>query len=272
MAQLTFHKTLVLSSDKATNVSALGSEFTTVLDKEITFPRNTVQASVYLDRLVTTYTYPNITEPNNHLYIDDNGVFYDVVIPKGLYNLTALNSAIVRVLTSLGGDPNTLKLVGDTSRQIVIIQYLKTGVQVDFTQPDTIRDILGFNSRFSPPAPSAAVNETDDGDTVAQFNKIKYLLLECPSLVKYGYSLDSTSSTPILAQIPITVAPSKQLIYEPTSTPDKIDVIDVVFGEIQDLSFRLLDQDRNPVDTNNDSFSVKIVFEYKVQVSDRVNQ
>ena len=77
---------------------------------------------------------------------------YTVTIPQGLYDLTTLQSAVQRDLSNQGAtispDP-VITFAADISTSKVDLIFNYDSMEVDFTQTDTPRLILGFDSQNS---------------------------------------------------------------------------------------------------------------------------
>ena len=100
---------------------------------------------------------------------------YAITIPNGLYDLNGLNQSILRELENAGAknDPNVLfSLSPDEATNKVEIRLNYDSVSIDFTQPNTFREILGFNSQVV--GPYATVPRNILADNVAAFNQVNY--------------------------------------------------------------------------------------------------
>jgi len=84
---------------------------------------------------------------------------------------------------------------------------------IDFTQANTIRTILGFNSQLVPAAPSTVVGENYESSVEAVFNRINFFYIRS-SLVNNGLPINGVSGN-IISQIPITAPPGSQINYSP---------------------------------------------------------
>ena len=107
---------------------------------------------------------------------------YDITIPNGLYDLSGLNNAISRELELAGAknDPDALiTLNADEATQKVEIRFNYDDVSIDFSQPNTFADILGFSTTACDnplgPYPTAPISilATD----IAAFNTVNYFLI-----------------------------------------------------------------------------------------------
>jgi hypothetical protein len=79
---------------------------------------------------------------NDTFVFSISGQTYTCVIPAGIYNLANLASAINRAYSNLTTPALTLpfpiNFLSDDSTQRVVFQFTIAGVQVDFTQPQSI--------------------------------------------------------------------------------------------------------------------------------------
>ncbi len=255
--------TLLLTSDQnngAENVSADGSSFEVVLNEDLQLPIDALYANVKVDSATIWNVVPNIlTGVNDKFYLDDNATPFVVTIDQGLYDLPSLAAEIDRQLVNLGADSGLLTFIGDNSTQRVTIQFNKIGLQIDFAQSDTMRAILGFDSRFSPVAASTIVGQTDDADSVAAFNNIEFFLIHS-DLITRGFVLNNTS-TDVVAQVHIDVSPGSQIIFSPFN-PVIIQANELIQNPRRCINVRLTDHENQPVNTNGEFFSVKFIIEY----------
>ena len=95
-----------------------------------------------------------------------------ITIPDGIYSLDDLNSTLGREFANLGFASNIILLSPDGPTSRSILTYTIAGLDVDFTQANTVRTVLGFNSRESPAIPPSVAGESDYSDNPAAFNQI----------------------------------------------------------------------------------------------------
>lgn len=262
-----YQTTLLLSSDSTNDdviVTDNGSVFQISLDSELRLPETAMVCTVKVDSATIWYNTPNIEAGvNDKMFIDDNGTPYVITIPTGLYGITELNDEIDRQVINLGGTSGLISMVGNNSTQKTVIQFNVVGTQIDFTQAQTFREILGFNSRLSPLAPSAVLNETDTGDNIAAFNQVEYYLIHS-DVVSNGFTLNNYSSD-IIAQVLIDTTPGKQIVYNPQN-PDTITTNELIKVPRRNLTFRLTDQLNRAVNTLGELWSVKLIINYEVPI------
>ena len=253
-------------SSSGQQVSADGSRFQIQLDDPLQIPNNALSCYVSVQESTIWNTVPNILSGvNNHFYIDEGAGFVDVTIPQGLYDLPSLESACDREYVSLGGTTGLFAFVGDDSTQKVIIQINVAGVQIDLTQADTFRDIIGFDSQLVPAAPSVGYY-TQSAENVANFNTINYFLIHS-DLVSEGIRFNN-SYDQIIAKVSITTPPGS-LIVDTPNVPPRSPASNLIGITKNVIRFRLTDQNGAAVNTAGESWSCRIQIEYSMPIPDR---
>jgi len=251
------------TSTGATNIQNNGASFSVALNSPIYIPRGTVDCTVEVLQAAVWNTSPNIAAEfgNNLLRFIYNAVVYDFIIPDGLYSLTDLNTTISRLLANAGLPSNLFLLSGDQSTQKTVITYTVAGVRVDFTIANSIRTVLGFDSRLSPAGGNSVAGQSDFSDNTAVFNRINSFFVRS-SMVNNGLPLNNVGSG-IIAAIPITASPGSQINYTPT-IPIPVDASNLPGTTLQFISFDLLDQDLRYVNTVGEDWSITLAIKYKI--------
>ena len=261
---------LILSSDPAngaTNRSSDGSYFEVSFNpaNAIAVPKDALNVSMSVLESTIWWTIPNIqTGTNNKMYITGPNISnvstnYTVTIPQGLYDLSQLNTAILRELENAGAktDPEPLIYIGaDNSTQKCTIRFNYLNTSVDFSQSQTIREILGFNTGVYGPYPT--IPYTISAQNTASFNQVNYFLLHSDLTstgIRYNNSYNQT-----IAQVLIDVAPGSQIVYKPFN-PSVIDC--PLAGTMKNnIKVWLTDDKNRRVNTNNEYFSCRLVIKY----------
>ena len=253
-------------SNGASDISEDGSRFTVRLDEPLQVPKEALNVTIDIETAEIWWTVPNIlTGINDKLYITAPNVGdvltpYVVVIPQGLYDLTGLNQAIHRELTTLGAkvDPEpVISLSPDDATQKVELRLPYLGSSIDFTQADTFRDILGFNSQII--GPTIVAPEIILADNTANFNVVNYFLLHC-DLVGSGIRINNRYSQTV-AQVLIDVAPGSQITYQPFN-PARINVDDLAGATRNQFRVWLTDGANRQVNTSGEFYSMRIAIRY----------
>jgi hypothetical protein len=252
----------------ASNVSSDGHYFEVNLEDALQIPKSAMNVNLSVQESTVWWTIPNIvTGQNDKFYItgpnkSDVSTNFVITIPQGLYDLTGLNQAIQRELETanakISPDP-LVSLTGDESTQKVEIRFNYTATSVDFTQLQTFREIIGFNSAVI--GPFATVPTTVLAPNVAQFNTINYFLLHS-DLVGRGIRFNKEYNQTI-AQILIDTSPGTQIVSKPFN-PSKINCQELAGALRKKLRFWLTDDKNRPVNTNQEYYSARIVIDYLV--------
>ena len=260
---------MIASSDPdagAINISADGSRFEIQLQDAIQLPAEAINVQIAVEEATVWWVVPNIiTGENDKMYITVPNVVdvltaYVITIPQGLYDLSGLNQAIARELSNAGAkiDPsNTVLLTADEATQKVEIVLNYLGSQIDFTQPDTPREILGFNSQIL--GPTVIAPYTQIADNVAGFNTVNYFLIHS-DLTNKGIRFNNNYNQTI-SQVLIDVAPGSQIVSRPFN-PARINAQELAGAKRTNIRFWLTDDKDRPVNTNGEYFTCRVVIKY----------
>ena len=260
---------MIVSSDPAngaSNRSADGSYFEVQLQDGLKIPKDALNINVRVEEATIWWVVPNIiTNVNDKMYIsgpDTNGVVqnYIVTIPQGLYDLSGLNQAVLRDLENKGAkiDPSPLiTMTPDDATQKVQIRFNYNNVSIDFTQGDTFRDILGFDSLVYGPYASAPINIL--ASETAGFNILSFFLIHSDACNK-GIRFNNTYNQTI-GQVLIDVPPGSQIVSRPFN-PAKISTQELAGTNRTNLRFWLTDDENRRVNTNGEYWSARIVIDY----------
>jgi len=268
---------IIVSSDENTgaiNKSLDGSRFEIQLDGDgLNIPKDAINVTVEVEEATIWWSIPNIiTGQNDRFYVygdSDDAVpvpqLYSLTIPQGLYDLSALNLAILseleaagaRTIDGTGANLPLISMSADSSTQKVRLRFNYPNVYVDFSQPNTMREILGFNSAVYGPYAGAPVNVL--ADNTAQFNQVNYFLIHS-DIVSKGVRFNNTFNQTI-AQVLINVAPGSQIVSTPFN-PARSEANDLAGNRRTNIRFWLTDDQDRSVNTNNENWSARIVIHY----------
>lgn len=269
---------LLVTSDPsqgAVNVSPDGSRFSVQFDDPLTIPKEAVNVQVEVPEALVWWTVPNIiTGQNDTFYIfgdDDSAVpvpqLFVIQIEQGLYDLTGLNNALQSGLEAAGartvdGANNPLPLVSlspDDATQKVLLRFNYPNVTVDFTQANTPREILGFDSLVYGPYPGAPLNIL--APNVAAFNQVNYFLIQS-DLVQRGIRRNNRYNQ-IITQVNIDVAPGSQIVSTPFN-PARTSADELAGTKRNILRFALTDDQNRAVNTNGEYWTARILITYDI--------
>lgn len=271
-----------LASSRVDNPNVLvrnqGASFDITLDRPIIIPQNAKDIYLEVKNATIWWSVPNIEEGVNNiltLLFDRGGgdglETFRLEIPTGLYDVTNLSNKIGQLLNDLNVDQalapqiplDLIKLLSDTSENKIVIEFNYVDTRIDFTVAKSINFILGFEERFVPEGGlTAIVPDFETGDVIAAFNTVDYFLISCPSLANYGLNFNSVYNS-IIARVLIDVPPNSQINYDPRQTY-LINVDSIAGNILHALTFNLLDDKGNLVNTRGEEWSVLFTIRYKL--------
>ena len=199
------------------------------------------------------------TEANSTIYND-----YVVNISTGLYDLSAFNNVLQIQLVNLGAKSTSSRAVnitGDLSTQLMQIafNYLSSSCTFGAQSP---YQILGVDSNkiFS--------NEliaplTLSGQYPVKFNTIDYFLLHS-DLPDTGLKFNGDYNQSI-SQILIDVKVGNQIRNKPFN-PANLSCLKLIGSQRSRFKVWLTDNHNNPVNTNGEYFTARIVIRYEIPV------
>lgn len=263
--------TFFVSSDPdtgAANVSADGSEFALALNHPIMIPANALSCNLRVIQAAIWNTSPNLSADfgNNVFNFTTNHsglpVVYNIVLPDGLYSLSGLGAYLSTQFVNNGLPSNLITLSGDDATQQTVLTFLVAGDFVDFSVPNSCREILGFNSRLAPLTPQIA-GYSEFSDNSAAFNRNNSYLIRT-NLVSDGIPINTTNNG-IISNVPIDVSPGSQIVYSPRN-PLVVDASELIGAIRQRMNFALLNQSLEPTPTAGEIYSLTIEINYIVPV------
>ena len=103
---------------------------------------------IALQSLETYYSFPNVDTKNNKIRIslDDGLSWHDLAFAVGCYEHKDINTELQRMLVVLGGKKEDI-ILKPNKNTFQTIMIISASVQVDFTVPQSIRTVLGFDSK-----------------------------------------------------------------------------------------------------------------------------
>lgn len=204
---------------------------------------------VGIDTITEIVTDPNIAPPT----------IYNITVPQGLYDLTTLNTTIQRELAGVNAPSGLITLSGDNATQKIIIK-LKPNTQIDFSIPNSFREMLGFNALIFP-AIQSNLTTYEIAQAVASFNRIEYFLIHS-DIVDRGIRFNNTYNQTI-GRVLIDVKPGSQITSTPFN-PSKTDASALIGASRKRLAFWLTDHKNLPVNTIGETWSCRVVIRYTI--------
>jgi len=222
------------------------SDFTTCHNSVILDPNKNYEAALL--SLDTYNSIPNITQGKNNLfpYSVDNGKTWKIIaLNTGAYELAAINNEIKRQLIANGDSDSAITVTANVSRLTSIVSIENSSYKVDFSVPNTIGSVLGFDRVVI----GFGYNESSNIVNIMQVNSILVNI----DIIMGSYVNGSPSPTmysfyPNVAPgYKIVERPNPSLIYYPLSRHD-----------ISRMRVWLTDQQGNLIDLRGETITIKI--------------
>lgn len=262
----------IFSSDPSKGafaVSADGSSFSVNLNYPLAIPRMAKYCTIELHSASIWYVTPNISVSlaNNTFYFTENGNARVLVVNDGLYNLDQLVQALILQSTNLVPPlavpfEQLFQIVGDEPTQKVVITFLQpaltAGALIDFTLPNNMGTILGFNPQILNGVPPTVF-----GDNVAQFNQTNQYYIQS-DLVHSGIPVNSNQSN-VLGVVYIDVPPGELINFQP-QVPLIINADELIGGSRTGFRFTLTNEDGIPQATNQEFWSFIVTIRYFIKI------
>ena len=185
---------------------------------------------------------------------------YVLTLPQGLYDLNLLNTSLITQLQNQGASSTSEPIISfqaDNASQRVQIRMAYPSSSIDFTQPNNIRNILGFESNIYGPFLDAP--KTITAENAAAFNQVNYFLLHT-DLCSRGIRFNNQYSQ-VVSQVLIDRAPGSQIISKPYNPP-KINVNELIGSMRTSIRVWLTDDKNRRVNTNGENYSLRLVLTY----------
>ena len=231
----------ILLSEKSTRIK---TKFNPLIELN-----KTKKYEMALVNLETYYSFPNIDNSNNNFrYSPDNGAkWFSVDIPEGCYEIVDINEFIQRFMKENGHydsvndkyaitiepNNNTLKTVVD-----IAVNY-----KVDFKTKNSIRTLLGFNSRIF----TAGYNESEN---IVNINSTNSLRITSDII---GGSYSNGSTTNICYSFFPNVGPGYKILEVPTN----LVYLPITLYTISAMETTLVDQVGKLINLRGEELSIR---------------
>ena len=167
--------------------------------------------------------------------------WHEVVFPIGAYEISQINDEIIRQLTiKLDLEDNSQSPIRLEANEATLhsIIYLSDGYQIDFTQPGTLRDLLGFDSVLLQNAYNYSKKKVNIID-------IHRLHLCCNSIIG---SLRNGRPSNIIFTLVLNEPPGAKIVREPNLVLYK----HIDKQKLDYLEFWMEDDDGNRIDNHGE--------------------
>lgn len=236
----------------ALNVSDDGDRFSVQLNESIGLPRETIYATCSVvsasvwnvpANLAGEYFNFNLTFFSKHLF-PVVGETISIDFPTGLYGIAEFQSYLSRQFVINGYPANLIQFSEESATQKTVLTLNSASeLWVDFTQPNSCRELLGFESRRAPALPKT-LGYSESSDNPAQFNRVNAFNIKS-DLISNGIPTNGNSSG-LLANIPIDEKPGSLINYNPVNAPSS-NAVELISHPRNAITFYLTDELSRPV-------------------------
>jgi hypothetical protein len=199
---------------------------------------------IALQSLETYYSFPNIDKGNNKIRVSIDGgtVWHDLTFAVGCYEYKHINKELQRQVEVIGGKSDNIILLANknTFQSIMIING---NVKVDFTIPNSIRTVLGFNSAIY--AKGRHLSEHN-----VNIMKINSIFVHTDII---GSTYVNGSQTPVIYSFFPNIPPGGKIIVQ----PKVLIYLPVSLSVISRLTSWLTDEENNPLNLRGEELTIK---------------
>ena len=268
------NKTIPLFAGSATelgaeNVPVGRDRFSVQLKKTIQIPPEAYNITLELRQATLWWSVLNIKAGVNDafrfLVSGDPSSPYDITLDPGLYDVSALNAAVNNKLINEGLASGLITITGDSATQKIILTFSAVSQRVEWVATSFF-ELCGFNTgQFVPAAGFTTGPYSELAPNVANFSSVSSFLIHT-DLVQNGIP-QGNQDHQMIADIPISVAPGSQQIYQPFN-PTQININHWRGQSLNSFTVWVTDQINRSLDFNGEDFTVLIIIKYRV---DEVN-
>ena len=187
--------------------------------------------------LETYYSFPNIDASNNQFKYKKDGKWKTLSIPKGCYEILAINDIIQ---ADLGSKDITLKPNLNTLRCVICI---KGTIEVDFKVAKSLRTVLGFDAKIYKKG-------IHSGESSVNIMRINSILVHTDIITN---SFRDGKAEPIIHSFFPNVSPGEKIV----EIQNNLIYAPVTIDTIYRMSCWLTDQDNNPLDLQGETLTIR---------------
>ena len=209
-----------------------------------------VEHEIALISLETYHSFPNISKENNVFkYSSDNGATWKIIkIPKGSYGLIGIYNEILRGFRENGDYDEINKiypiiLLGNKNTAQIVME-ISANYKVDFTTPNSINTVLGFNSiTYS--------EGNHNSENIIDILPVNSIFVHVDNVIG-SYMLGISSS--VLYSFFPNVSPGVKIIERPFQRV----YLPIITQDIHEIRLKLTDQTGKILDLRGESLTVSL--------------
>ena len=195
--------------------------------------------------LETFYSFGNIDESNNKFKVFLHGSWEIITIPIGCYELEDIDIELQRQILLKKGAKDAVKLEPNFNT-LKCIMTLSKGVKVDMTLKNSLRSVLGFESKVY----NEGRHESENTVNIMSINSI---LVHCNLI---GSSYLNGTLQPIIYSFFPNVSPGSKIVEKPSN----IIYLPASSDLIYQMTSWLTDQNNKPIDLRGEVLTIKFHF------------
>ena len=236
-------------------LSGSTSNFTINFSPTIDLSQN-AKYEVALIRLETYYSFPNIDSSNNLFKYSPNfGTTWNTItIPTGCYEISAINAYIQRSMKDAGYYDSTNSAyyitLSTNFNTLKTIISLAPNYKIDFTIPNSLRTVLGFNSQIYS-AVSTSQGNSFESENIVNILSVNEILVHADII---GGSYINGSSKSVLYSFFPGVGPGYKII----EVPKNLVYLPITRERIDSINIRLTDQDGKELDLRGETLTIRL--------------
>ena len=199
---------------------------------------------IALHSLETYYSFPNIDKSNNNIRVslDKGKSWNELIFAVGCYEHEDINKELQRMVKVLGGKKEDIVLAPNMNT-FQTIMTISENVEVDFTIKNSIRTVLGFNSKIYKKGRNLSEHTVD----IMRINSI----FVHTSVI--GSTYVNGSQSPVIYSFFPNVPPGGKIIIE----PNVLIYLPVSLSRISRLTSWLTAQTDRPLDLREEELTIK---------------
>jgi hypothetical protein len=202
-----------------------------------------------LVNLETYYSFPNIDATNNNFRYSANGgvSWFDIDVPEGCYEVADINEYLQRIMKENGhydvsNNVATITLEPN-SNTLKSVLNIAEGYRVDLTAENSIRTVLGFDSRVY----TGGYNESENIVNIMSITSLRVT----SDVIGASYANGSTENV-IYSFFP-NVGPGFKII----EVPPNLIYLPVTLDTISRMETKLTDQNGKLVNLRGEEVSIR---------------
>jgi hypothetical protein len=202
------------------------------------------------------FTFPNVKQVlNDTIEFTRDSVNYTITLEPGLYNLDSINESISEQLLNLLLPQDLIFFQPDEATQKVSMGINTEGVAFSITWDspgNAFFTMLGF-TQSGTFTTSTVSGVFVDGESRAALNTVNSIYVHV-SFCRGSY-YNKTSGSNVIANIPINVAPSEMILYNPINPI----ILNTNNSSITEFTISLKNEKNEPLDMFGEDFYLELV-------------